>query len=72
MWNPYAEEKVREYQALELARRAKQRAELEELGGRPRRAAADMVGRALVRLGTRLQRWAEAPAHDRRLAGAEE
>jgi hypothetical protein len=72
MWNPYVEEKVREYQARELGRSLKHQAALQEVATRPRRATAGMLGRALVRLGTRLQSWAEASAGEHRLAGAEE
>jgi hypothetical protein len=72
MWNPYVEEKVREYQARELGHRLRQQAALQEVGPGPRRATAGMIGRALVRLGTRLQSWAEASAAEHRLAGAEE
>lgn len=75
MWGPvYIEEKLREFAAEELARRARLELAAEPVETHRRRIVA-RIGRMLVRLGTLLQDWAQAralPSEAAALAGAEE
>jgi len=73
MWGPvYVEEKLHEFRQEEQARRERRGLTTEARERKPRRAAADRLGGALVRLGTRLQAWAQGKGRDADLAGAED
>jgi hypothetical protein len=61
MWNHYAEEKEREYRVWAAEREAGARVHVEARGLPRDRVMARSLGRALVRAGETLQRWADPP-----------